>query len=172
MHDHRPELPLGAGQNTDLGFEPDDDWLRAANPELRQEAMRLWFLTRYEDPANNTPYMGSEGGYLYIHGGPFNAEEELGARFGHVCSEEAINAVINDVEAEGNFEWAPIHHSDYDTQLQYVPIAHGSAYRWFLQRLKEADELAALRADRQCREMLRQLLYVSLIVALARILHE
>jgi len=30
----------------------------------------------------DTPYNGAEGGYLYIHGGPYTAEDELYRRFG------------------------------------------------------------------------------------------
>lgn len=166
MSDFSPELPPDAGENTELGFEPDDDWISAAKPELRHEAMRIWFLTRFEDPANNTPYLGSEGGYMYIHGGPYDAEEELIGRFGHVCSEEAIQAVIEDVETDDIIEWAPLHHADYDAQFQYGAKIRGGPYQSFLQRLEEADELAAVRVDRQCQEMLRQLLYGSLIGAL------
>ena len=164
--DYRPELPPDAGQNTEFGFEPDDDWISAASPELQHKAMRFWFLTRYEDPVNNTPYMGSEGGYLYIHGGPYDAQEELNGRFGHLCSEEAIQAVIEDVETDDIIEWAPMHYADYDAQFEYGAIIRGGAYQSFLQRLKEADALAAAQVDRQCQKMLRQLLYGSLIAAL------
>jgi hypothetical protein len=61
MDEYRPELPPEAGKNSHLGFEPDDHWLATADPELQREAMRIWFVTRYWDPANDTPYNGQEG---------------------------------------------------------------------------------------------------------------
>jgi len=165
-HDYRPELPPDAGQDTELGFEPDDNWIKTTNPELRHEAMRTWFIARYEDPANNTPYMSSEGGYLYVHGGPYEAGEELINRFGHVCSDEEIQAVIDDVEANGNHEWAPIRHKNYDAQFAYEASIRGEAHQAFLRRLEEADGLAVVQVNEQIQKTLRQLLYVSLIVAL------
>ena len=165
-HEYRPELPPDAGRDTELGFEPNDNWIKTTNPELRHEAMRIWFITRYEDPANETPYMSSEGGYIYVHGGPYDAGEELIDRFGHVCSDEEIQAVIKDVEADGNFEWAPRHQTNYDAQFTYEANIRGEAYQSFLRRLGEADVLATAQVSKQSQQTLRQLLYVSQITAL------
>lgn len=40
---------------------------------LQKEIMKQWFLKRYCDPIENTPYDSGEGGYQYIFGGPFDA---------------------------------------------------------------------------------------------------
>jgi hypothetical protein len=114
--DNRPELPPIAGSMTKHGFEPDDNWLRGASWKLRHEAMRQWFFTRFEDPAQNTPYNGAEGGYLYIHGGPRSAEDELYKRFGSVVEDpdEYIRRVIDDVESDGITDWAAIQHERED----------------------------------------------------------
>jgi len=74
--------------------------------------------------------MSSEGGYLYVHGGPYEAGEELINRFGHVCSDEEIQSVIEDVEADGNFEWAPVH-PNYDAQFAYEANIRGAAHQSF-----------------------------------------
>ena len=48
----------------------DPDALRGMDREAQIETMRQWFFELYEDPAQETPYSGSDGGYFYIHGGP------------------------------------------------------------------------------------------------------
>ena len=69
--------------------------------------MVQWFHGMFEDPANETPYNGREGGYQYIGGGPYEAADELGAEFGGIVSEEALEAAIAEVESDGIVEWAP-----------------------------------------------------------------
>lgn len=77
-------------------------------PEEEQlEYMKAWFSRYFEDPAQETPYNGREGGYLYIHGGPYDAEEELRGEFEGVVSEESIGAAIEDVTSDETFDWAP-----------------------------------------------------------------
>jgi hypothetical protein len=66
-----------------------------------------WFRDQYEDPANETPYESREGGYIYIHGGPYNAEEEIRDEFEGIVSEEALKAAIDEVQSDGIFDWAP-----------------------------------------------------------------
>ena len=129
--------------------------------------MRSWFVTRYWDPANDTPYMSSEGGYLYIHGGPYDAEEQLYARFGGLCSDEEIGAVRDDVESDGILEWAPIHHAtEYDEHFEFQATTRAEPYRSFVHRIQEADALADAPINEHHQPMLRQLLYGSLIAAL------
>lgn len=172
MSDFNPEFPPNAGGFTELGIEPDDDWLMTANPELQHEAMRVWFLSRYENPTNNTPYSTQEGGFMYIFGGPYDADDELTNRFGDVCPKEVIQAVIEDVESGGTIQWAPLHFTDYDTQFEYGTKTRGDAYVSFLQRLDESDELGAILLDEKNNEKLRQLLFGSLIGVLEAYLSE
>lgn len=40
--------------------------LRRKRKKTKTEVMRSWFLSNYEDPAENTPYESAEGGYIYI----------------------------------------------------------------------------------------------------------
>jgi hypothetical protein len=163
----RPELPAEAGADTRSGFEPDDEWMKGAAPELRQEAMRAWFVSRYWDPANDTPYNSEEGGYLYIHGGPYDAEEELYVRFGDTCSDEAIRAVIDDVESDGITEWAPIHtEPDYDQVFELEIDTRRNPCQFFERRLAEIDALLTGAIPEALQPLLRQLLYSSLIAAL------
>ena len=79
---------------------------------------------------------------LYIHGGPYDAEEKLSSRFGDQFPEEVIRAVVEDVESEGVYEWAPVHtEPDYDADFEFKTSARGDPYQFFKSRLKEVDAL-------------------------------
>ena len=41
--------------------------------EAQKGVMKQWFFTLFEDPAQETLHDGREGGYQYIHGGPYDA---------------------------------------------------------------------------------------------------
>lgn len=173
FENHYPELPEEAGVNTISGFEPNNEWLSSARPDLRHEAMRQWFLSRFWDPANDTPYNGREGGYLYIHGGPYEAGDELYGRFGDLLDDEIVRAVIDDVESDGIYEWAPIHtEPDYDAYFSFEVEAKDSPYRQFLQRLSEIDSLNAVALDSKHKVLIRQLLYSHVIGALETYLSD
>jgi len=173
FEDDYPELPDEAGANTRSGFEPDNEWLLSASPNLRHEAMRQWFVSRYWDPANDTPYNGREGGYIYIHGGPYEAEDELYGRFGDLFDEEIVRAVIDDVESDGIYEWAPIHtEPDYDDYFAFEVESEDLPYQQFILRLSEIDSLSSTEIDSEHRKLLRQLLYSHLIAALETYLSD
>jgi len=82
---------------------PAIDW---SDEEGAVEAMVEWFYENFEDPAMETPYESAEGGYQYIWGGPYNAEEELWDAFPD-ASEELINSAADQIESGGLFDWAP-----------------------------------------------------------------
>ena len=72
--------------------EISDDWLATAEPEQQVAAVVEWFQARFQDPAHETPYMSSEGGYIWVHGGPYDASEEIQERFGSVVPFEVLEA--------------------------------------------------------------------------------
>lgn len=90
---------------------PDDEILARMTIEEQVKHLKEWFFTNFEDPANQTPYESAEGGYQYIWGGPYQAQDELYDRFGPTISAEAIDAAIADIESDG-WEWAPTDISD------------------------------------------------------------
>jgi hypothetical protein len=69
--------------------------------------MKAWFLSNYEDPADNCPYETKEGGYQYIWGGPYDAREELDDEFSGVVSDSIIEEVVGDLESEC-LEWSGV----------------------------------------------------------------
>ena len=71
--------------------------LQQSDRETQLEVMRYWFFSIYEDPVHNTPHDSSEGGYIYIWGGPYNASEELTAEFGGIVPDEIIDELVSEL---------------------------------------------------------------------------
>ena len=95
-------------------FLTDDELRPISRTEFRRlrnaeklEMMRRWFFQNFENPAENTPYESAEGGYQYIWGGPFEADEQLGDKFGGIASDRLIQQLVNELQREA-FEWAPV----------------------------------------------------------------
>jgi hypothetical protein len=66
-----------------------------------------WFLHNYEHPSENTPY--DEGDYVYIWGGPVDAEEELQEQFGGVIDVALIEAAAKILAKDHDvYEWVPV----------------------------------------------------------------
>ena len=86
----------------------------------KRELMLRWFGQNFEDPAQHTSYISAEGGYLWNHGGPYDAKDELFGMFGDIVPEALIDEVATEVQDEnGIYEWAgTAHHEqeyeDYD----------------------------------------------------------
>jgi len=110
-----PEEAFNMTFDMDGPVEFNDTWLVAACEDDQLTAMRDWFADRYCDPANETPYNGREGGYLYINGGPYNPSEELNGRFSDCIPQNLIDEIAAEMESEGGDEWAPKRYGrDYD----------------------------------------------------------
>lgn len=62
-----------------------------------------WFFENFEDPGNGVPHDSSEGGYQYIFGGPWDAEEEINNTFYEV-DEDILREATEEIETHG-FEW-------------------------------------------------------------------
>lgn len=98
------------------------DELEQAGFDSQKDMLIAWFVSRYQDPAHETPYDGREGGYQYIHGGPYEAREELGSEFGSYVSDEVIEAAADEIESDGTTEWAPIRHfDDREDEYEFEP---------------------------------------------------
>lgn len=166
----RPDLPPEAGNVDDELFDPNNDWLEGADEDLQIEAMRRWFLARYEDPAQNTPYNGREGGYLYVHGGPFHPDEEIQVRFGEIVPYEVMEELIDELHQEVGDSWAPIQR--YDDDLSYVVDDRGEPCRHLHDRLSQIDAVLRVQADPCQSELIHQMAHGSLIAALEAYLAE
>jgi hypothetical protein len=69
----------------------------------------LWFLTQYENPVESCPYLSAEGGYQWIWGGPYDAQEELESVWGGLFTTTFLARVARLLEErEGCHEWSGI----------------------------------------------------------------
>lgn len=89
-------------QDFDFGLEYTDEEL-AERQALVEEAV-TWFLERYEDPAVRTGYDTEEGGYMWDHGGPFDARDEIADAF--ELPDDLLDRAVREVESSGTYEWA------------------------------------------------------------------
>ena len=82
--------------------------LESVDSEDRVDAMIAWFFENFENPAEETPYDGREGGYQYIWGGPHEASDYIFDHFPEATEEEHTEA-IGQIDADGPY-WAPAGH--------------------------------------------------------------
>lgn len=162
----RPELPPEAGDMESSNFDPDDEWLKGASEELQIEAMRQWFYARFEDPANCTPYDSGEGGYLFIHGGPHDPNDEIQDRFSKVVDYEVMERLIHELWQEVGDEWAPIDHGDWDYEDVYsmLPSNRTDPKSMLDERLDQIE--ATLGTASSGTNFINQLLHSAAITAL------
>jgi hypothetical protein len=142
-----PPEAFGNVHAVDGPFDPSDSWLCQADHEDQLIALRAWFLARYCDPAMETPYNSREGGYLYIHGGPFSPPSELLRRFANVVDETVIAEVADEMLELVGDEWAPIDYSrrdDYDDRFEPDVSDTRSPRQLLEQRLTEAKLVLGL----------------------------
>ena len=84
--------------------------LAGLDSETQKEVLKAWFHRNFEDPAESTPHNSAEGGYQYIWGGPYDADEELRSEFEQFgVPEEVIGEVVEEVTKDGLYDWAPAH---------------------------------------------------------------
>ncbi len=170
--DDLPDVPRAAYSNF-AAREVRNEWIAAAEPEEQVAAMVEWFKARYQDPAHETPYMSSEGGYIWIHGGPYDASEEIQARFGEFVPFEVMEAAAEHVVGEhGTWEWAPTQLIYYDEEQDLVVEDKDLPLQKLQERLDGLLGVLALQGDAAAIEMTRGLAYAGVISALETFLWE
>ncbi|MDK9720054.1 MAG: hypothetical protein OEL53_02615 [Rhodospirillales bacterium] len=130
------EYDLNDFPDLDLGPTSPLPDLTLLDFEDAVEAITEWFFENFEDPANNTPYEGREGGYQYIWGGPYEAQDELENAFSGIATDALIKAAIQRIEEEGVWEWAP-----YSNRIK---------------SRKDTEEAAFIRAEELIERVLRE----------------
>ncbi|MGV8990648.1 MAG: hypothetical protein ACOH1Q_04500 [Thiobacillus sp.] len=164
----RPELPSDAGDATVSKFEPNDEWLRSAQSSLQVEAMRRWFYSHYEDPAIQTPYISSEGGYIFVWGGPYDPNDVIQDRFGSVVEYKVMEELIHDLWDEVGDEWASVDHEvdEYDDALSMLIVDRTDPYRMLTDRLTQIKEVLTVTGTPQAIQLTTQLAHGAAITAL------
>lgn len=83
---------------------------RLADPTYAPvDRMVEWFLSNYMDPANGVPYNSGEGGYIYTHGGPYEALDVLSEQYPEALQDELEDA--SRVLEQESTEW--VRHDEY-----------------------------------------------------------
>lgn len=99
--------------DSEIGVTPSQ--LKRFAKARQRDYLLHWFHQNFEDPAQETPYNSQEGGYQFIWGGPYDAQEEIESEFGSFISEQVIEEVVADVESDGISDWAPgRNHADHE----------------------------------------------------------
>ena len=73
----------------------------------QREWMRAWFFQNFEDPNNQTPWDSETKSYMYLWGGPFHASDQLWEKFGDIVFDALIEEVVEEIQRDGTFDWAP-----------------------------------------------------------------
>ncbi|MEO8592699.1 MAG: DUF262 domain-containing protein [Candidatus Solibacter sp.] len=94
------QLILSQSENIDWS-----EWSTRGGADIVDRMIR-WFFENYEDPANGVPYESAEGGYQYIAGGPYDAEEVLSEEFDDL-PDLLIEAALQRIHSSG-WEWVKI----------------------------------------------------------------
>jgi hypothetical protein len=109
----------------------DHSYNKVSNAITLIKAMVSWFYTMFEDPVENTPWDGEEGGYQYACGGPYSAHDAIVHAFAHELIrrfdagelDEIIGTAVEQIESGGVIDWARIEPLE-------VTLLHANAHRW------------------------------------------
>ena len=146
--------------------------LSKSDRETQKEVMRDWFLAHYEDPADHTPYESREGGYIYIWGGPYDAHEELLEEFGDIVSEDIINELAQELEAETPVWEGKPDEDYYDKYLYEVISSNTQFFNTFKENIENINELLNVSVALEAEQQYYMLLYVNIIIALETYLSD
>jgi hypothetical protein len=158
-------------------FDPNDDWLESAGEEDQATAVKCWFYARYCDPAQETPYNGREGGYLFIHGGPYDPADVLPNRFSRAVSDEILQEIIDELYVEVGDQWAPIQYPhfddfDYDERFELRMHARNEPLDKLKERLEHAQRVLTLEGDETAKKLAMNLVFGAAVAAFEAFLWE
>jgi hypothetical protein len=142
--------------------------LKKADPELQKEVMRVWFYGKFEDPVHSCPYNSREGGYQFIYGGPYEANEELQNEFSDIVPYEVIEELAGELENEcsewsGDSSVAPDDPSEWDYEPSVELPKHLQTLNSSIANVTALLEVEVPPAQQR---HFRGMLYVSLIMAM------
>jgi hypothetical protein len=136
------------------------------------EVMRDWFFRHFEDPAESTPHVSSEGGYQYLWGGPYDAENELEAEFSGVVSESAHKQLCDEL-LELGYEWArKPNEESYGNYYYGVMAANTEFHGTLTDSLDGIRSLLESSSLNEHADLLCKMLHVHVITALETFLSD
>ena len=135
------------------------------------EIMRAWFYENYEDPVHRSPYETAEGGYQYIWGGPYYAQEELGVFYEHV-PEAVIESLAEDLNEECS-QWTSAENpDDYEDYYLENILSRSEQLENFRQSLEKISTLLAVDVQGEVMDHHFGLLYVSMVTSIETYLSD
>lgn len=153
--------------------EFDPDRLAEATPEKQRELMKAWFLAHYEDPVNVCPYESREGGYQWIWGGPYIAQEELSNEFGGIVDNDVIEECAQELENEHScYDWSGYpDQEDSDDYLAEV-IRTTKFYEAFEHNLERIAHLLRIDLASTVEQYFLRLVYAGVVTTLETYLSD
>jgi len=142
--------------------------LTKAEPELQKEVMQVWFYGHFEDPVHSCPHNSEEGGYQFIYGGPYEANEELQNEFSDIVPYEVIEELADKLENEcsewsGDSSIAPDDPSEWDYEPSVDLPKH---LQTFNSSIANVTALLCVDVPPAQQRHFRGMLYVSVIIAM------
>lgn len=142
--------------------------LKKADHELQKEVMQVWFYGHFEDPVHSCPYNSQEGGYQFIYGGPYEANEELQNEFSDIVPYEVIEELADELENEcsewsGDSSIAPDDPSEWDYEPSVDLPKH---LQTFNSSIANVTALLGIEVPPAQQRHFRGMLYVSVIMAM------
>ena len=151
-------------------FSPED--LKKENNEIQIEVMKYWFSQNFENPAESTPYISKEGGYIYIWGGPYDAREELNEEFSEIVPENVIEELVDELEGE-SYEWAGKPEEErYDDYYYDVIAANTEFHSTLTESLTNSRKLLDYGISGDLSNPLHMMLHVNIITTLETFLSD
>ncbi len=149
---------------------PDD--LPNEDKETQLDVMRTWFFENFEDPVERTPYESKEGGYMWIWGGPYDAQEELDAKFGGIVPDDVIKELSAELFATC-YQWAPTAKpGDYDEYLVNDIAEITEYYRNFSFSILNVKQLLEADVGGPVKRCFYRLLYANVIATMETYLSD
>lgn len=146
--------------------------LSEQNPECQKDIMREWFFENYQDPVHECPYDGKEGGYQYIHGGPYLAADLLYAEFNSAVDEKVILALAEELDGLCH-EWSGMSQPDIEDFYMLDVISPNVKPAESLKlSIEDLKEMLTVTLDDKHQQKLYQMVYVNLITVLETYLAE
>ncbi|HYJ06905.1 MAG TPA: hypothetical protein VEX43_17370 [Chthoniobacterales bacterium] len=174
-HDSCTVDPLSAMSeyfDPETGAEYNATEFAELGPAHQKRIIKHWFRQRYENPAENTPYESAEGGYIYIWGGPHDAEEILWSEFGQCVPENFIEAVAQELESEeGTTEWASVPGRE-DFDLDYSASEFFQRFEASIDTLRRLAALHVGATEKPALLTLLALLYANAVTVLEAYLSD
>lgn len=153
-------------------FDWSDEAMKDLSPDEQKEAMKAWFLSNFEDPAERTPYESAEGGYIWIWGGPYDASEQLQERFSDAVPFEVIEELAEELSADCP-EWAPVEQEGDYEEFFIDALASASQFQdTFTSAILDIEKLLESKVDGSVEDCFCRQLFVGVITALESYLSD